>query len=79
MLSHVEGKSLVQWPAQDQAEQLCSDKDWQAASLKLLNERPFASLFSGEINQTVFDPTGLEQVNMNYYVVFNRYAPSLLA
>ncbi len=63
---------------QDEVQQLCSDKAWQASSLKLLQERPFASLFSQELNQTVFDPTGLEQINMNYYVVFKRCTyPSL--
>ena len=53
---------------------LCNDRDWQASSLKLLQERPFASLFSDSFNMTSFDPTGLEQVNSNYYVVFNRSA-----
>lgn len=50
----------------------CDNAAWQAASLKLLHERPFASLFLDSIDQTVFDPTGLEHVNNIYYVVFNR-------
>ena len=50
----------------------CNNLAWQAASLKLLHERPFASLFLESIDQTVFDPTGLEHVNNIYYVVFNR-------
>ena len=58
-----------------QSKAACDNPAWQAASLKLLHERPFASLFLESIDQTVFDPTGLEHVNNIYYVVFNRYAP----
>jgi hypothetical protein len=29
------------------------------------------------MNQTVFDPTGVEQVNMNYYIVFKRCIPRI--
>lgn len=51
---------------------VCSIPAWQAASLKLLHEKAFASLFLDSSWQTVFDPTGLEHVNNIYYVVFNR-------
>jgi hypothetical protein len=50
---------------------LCEDRAWQASSLRLLQERPFASLFSDSFNMTSFDPTGLEQIDSTYYVVFN--------
>lgn len=55
-----------------QSEPICSNKAWQASSLRLLNERPFGSLFLDSIDQTVFDPTGLEHINNIYYIVFNR-------
>ncbi|BDA43497.1 hypothetical protein COCOBI_04-5090 [Coccomyxa sp. Obi] len=69
---------------QDQMQGLCEDEAWQASSLKLLQERPFASLFPAELNDTVFDPTGLEQVDKNYYVVFKSsltiaYIPNRLS
>ena len=57
-----------------QSKVVCDTPAWQAASLKLLHERPFASLFLESIDQTVFDPTGLEHINNIYYIVFNRRA-----
>ena len=57
-----------------QSKGACDDQAWQAASLKLLHERPFASLFLDSIDHSIFDPTGLEHVNNTYYVVFNRQA-----
>ena len=60
-------------PGQGEPSQhVCSNKAWQAASLKLLHERPFAAMFLDSIDNPVFDPTGLEHINGVYYVVFNR-------
>ena len=72
------GTAYSFWCRQDQIQGLCQDEAWQASSLKLLQERPFASLFSAELNDTVFDPTGLEQVDKNYYVVFKRCVRPLI-
>lgn len=71
---------MLQWMASNiyccmvQTEVVCKNKAWQAASLKLLHERPFAALFLESIDNTVFDPTGLEHIDNIYYVVFNRQA-----
>ena len=71
---------MLQWMTSNsyscmlQTEVVCKTKAWQAASLKLLHERPFAALFLESIDNTVFDPTGLEHINNIYYVVFNRQA-----
>lgn len=56
---------------------MCDEPVLQAATLKLLQERPFASLFPTLGNVTEFDPTGMEYVNHVYYLVFNRHAPLL--
>lgn len=63
---------------QEQLADYCNQPMWQASTLKLLQERPFASLFTDLGNQTFFDPTGLEHVNNIYYVVFNRCLPGRL-
>lgn len=63
----------VTYPGQQApSQQVCSNKAWQAASLKLLHESPFAAMFPDSIDNTVFDPTGLEHINSVYYVVFSR-------
>ncbi len=59
-------------PVQEQLQAFCNDPGWQASTLKLLQEQPFAALFKDLGKQTSFDPTGLEHVNNYYYVVFNR-------
>jgi hypothetical protein len=61
-------------PAQEQLAAICNEPVLQASTLRLLQERPFASLFPDLGNMTVFNPTGMEHVHNSYYVVFNRHA-----
>ena len=65
-------------PLQEQLAAICNEPVLQAATLRLLQERPFASLFPDLGNMSVFNPTGMEHVHNSYYVVFNRRAPHAL-